>query len=139
MSIDTFDTPHAAALDGFPPGTRVVASAAEGDDAYVLLDTGTDGHAYLYGACVRREGDGWIEGSSGNGPGWSVTDGDLGTATVWGDDAPAGADLVRASCGGDTREAPVRDGIYFIAWWRVPHTADARVDAFRVAGEWIPA
>lgn len=142
MRYATFPTPEEAAMDGFP-GTacRVVASAREGDDAYVLLDTGPEGHPYLYGGCVTREDGGWAEGTSGNGPGWSLTDAehDLGTLTVWGE-APEGAVRVRVGFRGEAREAPVANGVYLVAWWRVPYPDEfPRVEAFRVDGRWVPA
>jgi hypothetical protein len=143
MPSATFDTPEFAALDGFPGvPCRVVASAREGDDAYVVLDTGAPGRPYLYGICVAREHGGWVEGTSGNGPGWTLTDGErgLGTATAWGE-APEGAVRVRATFGGEVREVPVANGVYLVAWWRVPFREDGgpRVEAFRVGGRWVPA
>lgn len=142
MHTSRFATPEAAALSGFPPQCRVVASLAGGDDAYVLLDTGQPGAPYLYGACVSRDDDGWQEGTSGNGSGWTLTDSerDLGTATVW-DAAPEGADRVRASLDGEVREADVVEGMYLVAWWRVPAAAldRLRVEAFRIGGAWVPA
>lgn len=136
----TFPTPEAAVLDGFPGiPCRVLASATGGDDAYVVVDTMPDGQPYLYGACVGRRDGGWVEGTSGNGPGWTCTDDEhgLGTATAWGP-APDGAVRVRASFGGDVREAPVANGVYLVAWWRVPW-ADGfpRVEAFRIDGRWV--
>ncbi len=130
-------------MDAFPGiPCRVVASVADGDDAYVLVDTTPDRQPYLYGACVARQDGGWVEGSSGNGPGWTRTDEEqgLGTATVWGE-APKGAVRVRVSFGGDVREAPVANGVYLVAWWRVPAPgADCpRVNAFRIDGRWVPA
>jgi len=141
MRNGTFETPEAAALEGFPSThCHVVASLESGDDAYVLLDTGSDGHPYLYGGCVARRDGGWVGGTDGNGPGWSLTDPEreLGTATAWGE-APAGADRVRVTCGGTAWEAAIENGVYLLAWWRVPATADPRVEAFRIGGEWVPA
>jgi hypothetical protein len=143
MQSSTFTTPEAAALAGFPAAhARVVASARAEDDAYVLLDTGPEGHPYLYGTCLRREHGGWREVASGNGPGWTLTDPDagLGTAVVWGQ-APEAADRVRAVLHGRVREADVADGVYLVAWWRVafPGPGHPRVEAFRVHGRWNPA
>lgn len=142
MSIAIFPTPRQAALDGFPAAhCRVAAAARSGDDAYVLLDTGPDGHPYLYGVCVSREDGGWTAGTSGNGPGWTLTDAarGLGTATAWGE-APEGADRVRAAFRGDVREGPVESGAYLLAWWRAPGDGDLpRATHFRVGGAWVPA
>jgi hypothetical protein len=137
----TFPTPEEAAMDGFPAtACRVAAVASEGDDAYVVVDTGPPGHPYLCGVSARRENGGWVEGTSGSGPGWTLTDGEheLGTATVWGE-APAGAVRVRAAYLGDVRERPVAGGVYLVAWWRVPSPTDAhpRVEAFRIGGKWV--
>lgn len=129
-------------MDGFPAAhVRVVACTVEGDDAYVVLDTGPAGYPDLYGSTVTRDTSGWRAGISGNGgSGWSATDAEreLGTAYPYGDDAPAGADRVRATLAGETREAPVRDGVYLVAWWRVPPDAPGPwLRAFRVDGEWV--
>lgn len=139
----TFATPEEAALEGFAgQPCRVAASQAEGDDAYVLLDMGSPGHPRLYGVCVAREDGGWVEVSSGNGGGWTRTDGErqLGVATAWGV-APRGTDRVRAGFDGGTREAPVAGGVYLAAWWGVPSPAGGlpRAEAFRIHGRWVPA
>ena len=140
MDLPTFPTPEEAAMDGFPgQAVRVLATARDGDDAYVLLDTGPEGHPYLYGVCASRERGGWAGGSSGNGSGWTLTgEEDVGTLTEWGD-APAGATRVRVVFNGEVREAPVANGAYLLAWWRVPcPTGDfPRVDAFLIDGEWV--
>lgn len=142
MQNDIFDTPEGAAMQGFPAAhCRVVASLVAGDDGYVLLDTGPVGYPYLYAVSVYRQDGGWAGGSSGNGPGWTLTDEehDLGTAAAWGE-APEGADRVRAVFAGDVREAPVTGGMYLVAWWRVPAPAGAypRARAFRIGGRWVP-
>ncbi|HEU4456337.1 MAG TPA: hypothetical protein VFR81_24940 [Longimicrobium sp.] len=136
----TFETPELAAMAGFPAMyCRVAASYRDGDEAYVVVDTGSGGHPYLYGVSVARQDGGWVEGTSGNGPGWTLTDRDrgLGTAHLWGE-APAGADRVRVTFRGETREAPVARGVYLVAWCRVPDGDDSpRVDAFHVGGRWV--
>ena len=141
MTIPLHPTPREAALSGFPPEhCRVAAAAEQGDDAYVLLDTGPAGHPYLYGVSVTRVEGGWRDGTSGNGPGWTLaeSEGELGTATAWGE-APYGADRVRVAFRGDAREVPVENGVYLAAWWRVPGTGDLpSVLAFRVRGTWVP-
>jgi hypothetical protein len=127
---------------GFPERyCRVVASIIEGDDAFVLLDTGSDGRAYLYGVqCLRTNGR-WIElGSSNCGGGWSQcgTDPLLGMLTVW-DEAPFNADAVRVEFDGAVQEVAVKDGAYLATWWRVPCPAledGPRVASFRIDGRW---
>jgi hypothetical protein len=144
MSTDTqrFHSPEAAALSEFSAARcRVVAGAAGGDDAYVVLDANASGAGYLYGVNVHRCDGGWEPGSSGNGPGWTLTDPerDLGTLAVWGE-APDEADRVRVEWNGETREAPVAEGVYLLAWWRVPSPDTfPREVAFRVHGEWVDA
>lgn len=137
----TFDTPEEAVLDAFPATPcRVAAIAREGDDAYVVLDTGLLGQPYLNGICVERRGGGWVVGSSGNGGGWTLTDSEreLGTATAWGE-APEGTERVRVVFGGEAKEAPVAGGVYLVAWWRVPYRDELpRVDAFKIHGRWVP-
>lgn len=143
MRFAIFPTPEDAAMDGFPGvPCRVVASAREGDDAYVVVDTGPVGHPYLCGVALARGGGGWSEVASGNGPGWTAAGGahDLGTVHLWGR-APEGATRVRAAFTGDVRERPVSGGFFLVAWWRVPAPDGpaARVEAFQVAGRWQPA
>jgi hypothetical protein len=126
-------------MTGFPAAQcRVVASEISGDDAYVLLDTGSPGHPYLYGcSCSKKDGR-WFDGLSSNGPSWSPMsdDSEVGGLSFWGD-APAGAEMVRVSVDGATVEAPVREGVYFLIWWRVPFPIDwPRVAAFRRNGVW---
>jgi hypothetical protein len=141
MRSADFRTPEEAALDGFPARyCRVAASASAGDDAYVVVDVEPADQPNLYGVSVSRRNGGWLGGSSGNGPGWTLTDAenDLGTATVWGR-APEGTTRVRASYGGEVREAPVARGVYLVAWWRVPAPGDdPRVEAFRIHDRWVP-
>lgn len=141
MDLPTFPTPEEAAMDGFPgQAVRVLATAREGGDAYVLIDTGPEGHPYLYGVCANRERGGWVEGSSGNGSGWTITDSEAeaGTLTEWGE-APEGTTRVRVSFNGEVREAPVANGVYLVAWWRVPCPTEdfPRVDAFLIDGRWV--
>jgi hypothetical protein len=141
MSLEHFDSPEAAILSGFPPGAvRIVASRANGDDAYVLLDTRPDGPPYLYGVEVRREPDGWIEGGSSNTSGWRLTEpeAELGSLVEW-DEAPIGADRVRVALGADVHEEPIENGAFLTAWWRVPSpdTLSPRTVAFRIDGRWI--
>lgn len=137
----TFATPEEAAMNGFPPRhCRVLACDVEGYHAYVLLNTGTDAHPYLYGGLVTREDDGWRDGSSGNGGGWTRLPGteDIGVLSAW-DEAPAGADAVRLSWNGEVREVPVVGGAYLATWWGVPVDLECwpRVIAFRFNGRWI--
>ncbi|HEY0015814.1 MAG TPA: hypothetical protein VGC13_05825 [Longimicrobium sp.] len=143
MRLPTFRTPEEAILDWFPGiPCRVLASAREGDDAYVLVDTTPDGRPGLYGATAARQDGGWVEGTGGTAPGWTRTDAEhgLGTATVWGK-TPEGAVRVRAVLGDDVREVPVANGVYLMAWWRVPAPGAVRprVDAFRIDNRWVPA
>jgi hypothetical protein len=128
-------------MAGFPgQAVHVVASASDAGDAYVLIDAGPPGHPYLYGVCVARERGGWVEGTSGNAPGWTITDSEAGAGTLtdWGE-APERATRVRVVFNGETREVPVARGVYLVAWWRVPcPTKDfPRVDAFLIDGEWV--
>ena len=137
-------TPESAAMASFPAAhCRVVASAVDGDDAYVVLDTGPGDYRYLYGVSAVREAGGWWDGTGGNGPaaGWTLADEarELGTAYVYGE-APAGATHVRCTLGAEAREAPVVDGVYLVAWWRVPADAPMpTLTAFEVGGAWTPA
>jgi hypothetical protein len=120
------DSPESAAMVGFPPAyCRVVAARVHGDDACVLLNTGSPGQPYLYEVhCLRRNGR-WFDNGSGNGPCWHQIgdDPELGTLTVW-DDAPEGASALRAEFEGVIVDEPVRDGAYLFVWWRVPCPED---------------
>ena len=143
MSSLMFASPEAAAMAGFPPEhCRVAACAVDGDQAYVVLDTGAAGYPYLYGLAVSHGPRGWEAGTSGNGPaaGWTLTDSehDLGTAYIY-DEAPAGADRVRAVLDGDVKEVAVSGAVYLVAWWRVPGGQTMpRVLAFGVGDAWEP-
>jgi hypothetical protein len=141
MDDSGFDSPESAAMEGFPPEhCRVIASRVDGDDAYVLLNTGTPRQPYLYGANCRREGGRWFDGVSGNGPGWahSSHDPDVGTLSFWGD-APPGAEMVRVDFDGDVIEELVKEDAYLLVWWRVPPPQVwPRVTGFRVLGSWVP-
>jgi hypothetical protein len=134
-----FDSPESAAMNGFPAThCSVITSRTQGDDAYVLLNTGS-GAPYLYGVvCGRRNGQ-WFERGSSNGPGWEQTahDPDVGTLSFWGE-APAGADMVRVGCAGEEIEELVTQGVYLLVWWRVRSPVDwPRITAFRLAGAWV--
>lgn len=134
-----FATPEDAALAGSQPAhCRIVAVARDGADAYVLLDTGSPGRAYLYGVVCRNDGDGWQEMMSSNGGGWSLTDEKtgLGVHTLW-DEVPADADQVRIEFRGESSEHPIAGGLYFFAWFNQPIGAERRVAAIRVAGQWV--
>jgi hypothetical protein len=132
-------------MSGFPAEhCRVLASASQGDAAFVVLDTGPAEYRYLYAGTVRRAPDGWVDGTSSNGPsaGWTLTDWeqDLGVAYLY-DEAPAGADRVRATLGPDVRETAVTEGIYLVTWWGIPNR-DRRTPAtvaYHIAGDWVPA
>jgi hypothetical protein len=137
----TFDTPEEAAMVGFPRKyCRVVASCVEGDAAYVLLDTGSEGHPYLYGSVCTRENGRWMEGASSNGDGWKrlSLDSELGAMVAW-EQAPANADGARVEFQGGVQEVPVKNGVYLAVWWHVPcpdFSAWPRVTAFRIDGRW---
>lgn len=142
MPQPTFATPQDAAMSGFPAGLcRVVAAAVEGDDAYVVIDTGSDGFNCLHGGTAQRQADGWRDGGGGNGDGWILTDPDreIGVLAVW-DEAPAACDAVRVQWRGEVREEPVRDGVYLVAWFRVacPEDSWPAVTSFRIGGRWVP-
>jgi hypothetical protein len=132
-------------MSGFPAEhCRVLASETHGDAAFVVLDTGPAEYRYLYAGTARRVQDGWVDGTSSNGPsaGWTLTDweADLGVAYLY-DEAPAGADRVRVALGTDLQEAAVTHGIYLVTWWGVSNK-DARTPAtvaFRMGGTWVPA
>lgn len=132
-------------MQGFPAAhCRVVAVSVDGDDGFVVLDTGPATYRYLYGGTVQRVAGGWRDAISSNGGavGWTLTDEarDLGVVAIW-DEAPPGADAVRAAWGAEEREAPVQDGVYLVTWWRVPYPEGPlpRVTAFRIGGRWVAA
>lgn len=121
-----FDSPESAAMVGFPPKyCRPIATRVNGDDAYVLLNTGSVTQPYLYGVNCRRESGRWLERGSANGPGWEQPghDPDVGTLSFW-DDAPVGADMVRVEFDGRIVEEPVIDRAFLVVWWRVPAPQD---------------
>jgi hypothetical protein len=141
MEHSGFHSPEDAAMNGFPPGyRRVVASRVDGDDAYVLLNTGSDAQPYLYGAnCHRRDGV-WFESGSSNGPGWAQVyqAPDIGTLSFW-DDAPAGVSRVRVKFDGALVEEVVRDRAFLVVWWRrPPPTIWPQVIEVEMGGRWAP-
>jgi hypothetical protein len=140
-----FPTPEAAAMKGFPAAhCRVLAVTLDGEDGFVVLDTGPADYRYLYGGTVKRVDGGWRGGidSNGGAVGWTVTDPEreLGVVAAW-DEAPRGADAVRVAWRAEEREAPVENGVYLATWWREPSPEDEwpRVTAFRIDGRWVPA
>jgi hypothetical protein len=138
-------TPEAAAMDGFPAEhCRVLAVDVDGDDAFVMLDTGPADYLYLYGGTVFRDSDGWHSGgdSNGVGIGWRRTVADTGLGVVHASgEAPLGADAVRIAWRGTEREGAIRNGIYLMTWWREPYdeAPGPCVLGFRIDGKWTPA
>jgi hypothetical protein len=109
MSQDGFDSPEVAAMSTFPAEyVYVVAARIQGDEAYVLLNTGSRDQPYLYGVNCCREAGRWYEGGAANGPGWQQTghDPDVGTLSMW-DDVPAGSTRVRIEFNEEVIEEPV--------------------------------
>jgi hypothetical protein len=140
MTVGLFDTPEDAAMHGFPRAhCRPVASRVEGDDAFVLLDTGPQGQPYLYGVCCSRHDGRWRDGGNANGPGWSQAGPDItfGTLAVWGL-APEGADAMRFEFEGTITEVPITGIAFLAAWWRVPCPEFARptLAGVRIGGRW---
>ena len=145
MTASGFDTPEQAAMEGFPPAhVRVIATAHDGDHAFVVLDAGAPGTPYLYGGTVHRIDGRWHGGSdsNGGGVGWSRTDTDgvLGVVTIW-DEAPLGVDAVRVRWRGAEREVPVHSGGFLAAWWQQPFPEDEwpTIVAIRARGQWAAA
>jgi hypothetical protein len=132
-------------MEGFPAAyCRVLAVAVDGDDGFVMLDTGPREYRYLYGGAVKRLADGWcgLADSNGGGTGWTRTeaDHDLGVVYIC-NEAPAHADIVRVSWRGELREVPVQNGVYLAAWWRepCPDRDWPWTTACRIDGRWIGA
>jgi hypothetical protein len=132
-------------MEGFPAAhCRVLAVEVDGKDGFVVLDTGPAEYRYLYSGTVERVEGGWIGGIDSNGGGvrWTLTDGerDLGVVAL-SDEAPPGADAVRVTWRGHERQAPVRNGVYLVTWWREPYPEGAwpQVTAFRIGGRWVAA
>lgn len=139
MQSGGFASPEHAAMEGFPRKyCHVVAVRTEQDEAYVLLNTGSD-RLYLYGSnCFRDEGR-WFEAGSGNGSNWhaSPDNPDVGVLSFW-DEAPPGAERVRAEYRGAVFEETVTEGAYLFVWFRQRSPSDwPRTIAFRVAGQWV--
>src|SRR5437660_10549765 len=91
---DGFDSPESAAMNGFPAmHCSVITSRTQGEDAYVLLNTGA-GAPSLYGVVCGRRNARWFDQGSSNARGWDQTahDSEVGTLSICGE-APAGSDL----------------------------------------------
>ncbi len=119
MEAPKYGTPKEAALASFGRYARVLAGEQNGSHAVVLLGTNELPYLYPYQVVCSREGEGWVEGTGGNGPGWTYLENDFGVRTFWGE-APAGAESVRVPYAGTVYNAPVREGYFFLAVWRVP-------------------
>ena len=142
MSEKGYDSPDRAATAGFVQADcRVVASDVYEDTAYVLLDTGSAGEPYLYGAdCCRINGR-WFELGSCNGSGWHQTGDDpaLGTLSLW-DEVPEDVEAVRVMFNGSTSEHPARQRAYLAVWWRVPLPVEwPTVVGMKIRGVWQDA
>jgi hypothetical protein len=129
-----YDTPEQVAMEGFPPQyCRVVASRSEGDEAYVLLDTGSPDRPYLYGSSCRRIDGRWFEVSSSKmGGGWEQSSDapELGTLSLWGQ-APQGAVAVRLNMGDEVIEEPITNSVYLIVRFNVPAVTHWPAEEFR--------
>src|SRR5919197_5318392 len=92
-----YDDPEAAARESIPrqfARTLAMAVAPDGNSAVVLLGTNEPPDLYPYKVVCQRSRDGWEEGASSNGPGWtSLSGGRGGVETYWGE-APEGASQV---------------------------------------------
>lgn len=122
------DDPEAAARGSIPPRfahTLAVAVAPGGDLAVVLLGTNEPPDLYPYQVICKRSRDGWEEGASANGPGWtSVSGGAVGIETYWGE-APEGASEVVVPHHGERHRVPVTNRYYlFVAWNELPNVRD---------------
>lgn len=96
MEPRRYPTPEEAALASFGRDAHVLASEQNGWYAVVLLATNEPPYLYPYQVVCSREKDGWEEGTSGNGPGWTHLDGGVGVRTFW-DKAPNQAGSVHLS------------------------------------------
>src|SRR5262245_16956690 len=135
-----FDTLDDAVRSSFPEKhCRLMAVREHGDFAVALFDTRPTAEPYLYEVHYERQDGRWSEGGSSNGSGWHSLDPEsgLGVVTGW-DEAPEGADKVRAELAGHLAEENVTDGIYLFVWWDVPAPSHAEVTAFRINGQWVP-
>lgn len=123
-------TAATAALDGFPPGVRVLFEETSGDAGVVLVDTGSAGTPYPYEVvCERRDGR-WVEVAGANGPGWREPAG-RGLVTFWGE-VGTREDPVAVEYAGRTMRPAVADGYFFAVFWDVPEPGPTWP---RIAGE----
>jgi len=119
MAVHDYSTPEDAALASFGRYARLLASEQNGSYAVVLLATNEPPYLYPYQVLCFREKDRWVEGTGGNGPGWTYLEGGLGVRTFWGK-ALNEEGNVRLLYAGTVYEAPVRYGYFFLAVWQVP-------------------
>jgi hypothetical protein len=137
-----FPTPEDAAMDGFPAAhCKVLAVDVDGQDGFVVLDTGPIQYRYLYSGTVKRTSDGWQSWSDSNGGGmrWSATDleAEIGVVAVC-DEAPPDANAARVEWRREVRETPKRNGVYLVTWFRepFPEAPWPRVTAFHTSEGW---
>ena len=133
-----YETAELAAIGDIPARyCSVIASEASGDDAYVLLNTGSTESPYPYGVhCVRENGL-WYEADGSNGSSWALTDeeSDRGILAYW-DEAPAGADAASVRFDGKDYEVPVTQGHFLLVLWDTPGGTWPQLRGFRVDGKW---
>ena len=105
---------------------RLLAKSASPDEQHVLVVLGARQPAPYrhYEVLCERSDGGWVDGASGNSPGWTtMSDFDapmnVGVATDWGE-APQGARAAVVTFGGTDHEVPVVNGYYLFVAWGVP-------------------
>jgi hypothetical protein len=111
LTEDIRSTPEEAARGDIPARfVQVVGVVVRGDTA-VLAQLTNDAPPYeVETAYCHREGDGWVEGSSGNSTsGYLPTGEGIGTVVVW-DEAPATAVSARFEYNGREQVVPVERG-----------------------------
>lgn len=105
---------------------RLLAESSSPDEQHVVVVLGVaqPTHSGQYQVLCERRGGGWVDGASGNSPGWTtMSDFDapmnVGVTTDWGE-APQGARAAVVTFGGTDHEVPVVDGYYLFVAWGMP-------------------
>ena len=111
MTEDIRSTPEEAARGDVPAQfVQVIGVVVRGDTAVVAQLTNDVPPYEVETAYCHREGDGWVEGSSGNSTsGYLPTGEGIGTVVVW-DEAPATAVSARFEYAGHEQVVPVERG-----------------------------
>lgn len=118
---ESYSTPTAAALSGFPDGVAgPLFESTDGLYAVVLLETGSSSHPYPYEVLCHCPGSSWQELSSSNGPGRHELPDGRSVLSFWG--LIDGRKLpIFVEFDGKINTASTKGDYFFLALWDPPN------------------